>query len=102
MVAISRDTLPSISREEIISVVRDVTSDVFDEEPYGWQLEGMRAILGGRDVIVSAATGSGKSRVFQVPALAVKGGIVLVVAPVKGLLRDQVLFPSPPRPPEVP
>jgi superfamily II DNA helicase RecQ len=89
---ISRETLLSTPPEEIVSVVRDVTSRVFDEEPYDWQIEAIRAILGGRDVIVSAATGSGKSRVFQVPALAVEGAVVLVVAPVKGLLRDQVLL----------
>jgi len=65
-------------------------SSVFDEEPHDWQVQAIGAILSGRDVIVSAATGSGKSRIFQVPALAAEDGIVLVVAPIKSLLRNQV------------
>jgi superfamily II DNA/RNA helicase len=90
MATLNRQELVSTSPNDISSVIGNVISHVFDEEPYDWQKEAISALLGGRDVIVSAATGSGKSRVFQVPALAVDGAIVLVIAPVKSLLRDQV------------
>ena len=90
MAILNCQALQSASPEEIISAIRHGMSSVFDEEPHDWQIQAISAILGGRDVVVSAATGSGKSRVFQVPALAVDGSIVLVVAPVKSLLRDQV------------
>ena len=94
MATLNRQTLALTTPEEILSVIRDVISRMFDEEPYSWQLDAIRAVLMGRDVIVSAATGSGKSRVFQVPALVVDNAIVLVVAPVKSLLCDQVITTS--------
>lgn len=90
MTTLSHQSLSSTEPEQIVSIVQDVFSRVFSEEAYDWQIQAIGAILAGRDVIVSAGTGSGKSRVFQVPALAVDGGIVLVVAPVKSLMHDQV------------
>ena len=92
MATLNRQTLSSTAPEEILSIIRHVFSTVFDEEPYDWQVEAIRAILAGRDIIVSAATGSGKSRVFQVPALTLDGAIVLVIAPLKSLLHNQVLY----------
>jgi superfamily II DNA helicase RecQ len=90
MTILNRWNMSSTEPAKIVSVIRDIISRVFEDEAYEWQIEAIHAILAGRDVIVSAATGSGKSRVFQVPALAVDGAIVLVVAPLKSLLRDQV------------
>ncbi len=62
---------------------------------YGWdelrpgQLEAMTAVLAGRDVLVVMPTGSGKSAVYQVPALLLDGPTV-VVSPLIALQRDQV------------
>jgi ATP-dependent DNA helicase RecQ len=90
MTTLNRQELATTTPDVISAIIGDVFSRVFDEEPHDWQKEAIGAVLSGKDVIVSAATGSGKSRVFQIPALAVDGVTVLVVAPVKSLLRDQV------------
>jgi ATP-dependent DNA helicase RecQ len=64
-------------------------------EAFGWdtlrpgQLEAMEAVLAGRDTVVVMPTGSGKSAVYQVPALLVDGPTV-VVSPLIALQRDQV------------
>jgi superfamily II DNA helicase RecQ len=92
MATLNRQELATTPPDEISAIIGHIFSRVFDEEPHNWQKEAIDAILRGRDVIVSAATGSGKSRVFQIPALAVDGATVLVVAPVKSLLRDQVFY----------
>jgi ATP-dependent DNA helicase RecQ len=62
---------------------------------FGWrelrpgQLDAMRHVLAGRDVLVVMPTGSGKSAVYQVPALLLDGPTV-VVSPLIALQRDQV------------
>ncbi|WP_248965795.1 RecQ family ATP-dependent DNA helicase [Sphaerisporangium perillae] len=64
-------------------------------EAYGWkdlrpgQLEAMEHLLAGRDVLVVMPTGSGKSAVYQIPALLLDGPTV-VVSPLIALQRDQV------------
>jgi ATP-dependent DNA helicase RecQ len=63
---------------------------------FGWeefrpgQLAAMRAVLAGRDVLAVMPTGSGKSAIYQLPALLVEGPTV-VVSPLIALQRDQVL-----------
>lgn len=47
-------------------------------------------VLVGRDTLVVMPTGGGKSICFQVPALAVDGGLTLVVSPLLALMKDQV------------
>ncbi|WP_037851481.1 RecQ family ATP-dependent DNA helicase [Streptomyces sp. NRRL S-340] len=70
--------------------LREIASDVF-----GWdtllpeQLTAMEWVLEGRDVLVVMPTGSGKSAVYQVPALLL-GGPVVVVSPLLALQRDQI------------
>ncbi|RCG30947.1 RecQ family ATP-dependent DNA helicase [Sphaerisporangium album] len=62
---------------------------------FGWrelrpgQREAMQYLLGGHDVLVVMPTGSGKSAVYQVPALLLDGPTV-VVSPLIALQRDQV------------
>ncbi|WP_329082098.1 MULTISPECIES: RecQ family ATP-dependent DNA helicase [unclassified Streptosporangium] len=62
---------------------------------FGWrdlrpgQLDAMRHLLGGGDALVVMPTGSGKSAVYQVPALLLDGPTV-VVSPLIALQRDQV------------
>jgi ATP-dependent DNA helicase RecQ len=65
------------------------------EEAFGWsrlrpeQLKAMEQLLEGRDVLVVMPTGSGKSAIYQVPALELPGPTV-VVSPLIALQRDQV------------
>jgi ATP-dependent DNA helicase RecQ len=62
---------------------------------FGWrdlrpgQLEAMEHVMAGRDVLMVAPTGAGKSAVYQVPALLIDGPTV-VVSPLLALQRDQV------------
>jgi len=53
------------------------------------QLEAIRAVLQGEDVMVFWATGSGKSLCYQIPALYSKKTAV-VVSPLISLMQDQV------------
>jgi ATP-dependent DNA helicase RecQ len=48
----------------------------------------MRALLDGRDAIVVMPTGSGKSLVYQLPALLLEG-LTVVVSPLIALMKDQ-------------
>ncbi len=53
------------------------------------QEEAIESILGGRDTLVIMPTGSGKSAIYQIAGLLMKGTIV-VVSPLIALQRDQV------------
>ena len=53
------------------------------------QEEILSAVLAGADVLAVMPTGSGKSLLFQLPALT-RGGLTLVVSPLIALMRDQV------------
>src|SRR5918998_1776737 len=57
-----------------------------DFKPGQW--EPMRAVLDGRDSIVVMPTGSGKSLVYQLPALLLPG-LTVVVSPLIALMKDQ-------------
>jgi ATP-dependent DNA helicase RecQ len=54
-----------------------------------FQLEALRAVITGRDVLTLAPTGSGKSLTYQLPAL-LRPGCTLVISPLVALIRDQV------------
>jgi ATP-dependent DNA helicase RecQ len=62
---------------------------------FGWktlrpgQLDAMRAILRGRDVLSVMPTGAGKSALYQVPATQLPGPTV-VVSPLLALQQDQI------------
>jgi ATP-dependent DNA helicase RecQ len=64
-------------------------------ELFGWetlrpaQTEAMAQVMAGRDTLVVSPTGSGKSAIYQVPAVLV-GGPTIVVSPLIALQRDQV------------
>jgi superfamily II DNA helicase RecQ len=75
---------------EVVSVVERV----FKVQMAVWQAIVIRAMMEGRDVLVRAGTGAGKSLIYQAMAVAVKeqkdkGGIVLVVQPILALMEDQ-------------
>jgi ATP-dependent DNA helicase Q1 len=53
------------------------------------QLPVMRSLLAGNDTIAVMPTGSGKSLLFQLPAL-ISEGVSIVVSPLRSLMRDQV------------
>jgi ATP-dependent DNA helicase RecQ len=55
----------------------------------GRQREAVDAVMAGRDVLLTAPTGSGKSLAYQLPAVALDG-LVLVVSPLIALMKDQV------------
>src|SRR3954467_6716884 len=52
------------------------------------QWEPISAVLSGRDALVVMPTGSGKSLVYQLPALMMKG-LTIVVSPLIALMKDQ-------------
>lgn len=52
------------------------------------QWEPVRAVLAGRDALVVMPTGSGKSIVYQLPALLL-AGLTVVVSPLIALMKDQ-------------
>src|SRR5437016_5964613 len=52
------------------------------------QWEPVRSVLDGRDALVVMPTGSGKSIVYQLPALLLPG-LTLVVSPLIALMKDQ-------------
>lgn len=62
---------------------------------FGWealkpyQLDAITSLIGGRDVLAVMSTGWGKSALYQVPALAVDG-LVVVISPLIALQFDQV------------
>ncbi len=53
------------------------------------QEDAVRSALAGRSLLVVMPTGSGKSLLYQLPAL-VEGGLTLVVSPLIALMKDQV------------
>ncbi|KAF9013156.1 P-loop containing nucleoside triphosphate hydrolase protein [Cyathus striatus] len=84
-------------------MAQDVAGDTGDPECYrvltkifghsnykGKQKEIVEAAVRGSDVFVVAPTGMGKSLCFQVPAVAQKHGITLVVSPLLALMKNQV------------
>jgi len=53
------------------------------------QAESLRSVLGKRNLLVVMPTGSGKSLLYQLPAL-MDGALTLVVSPLISLMKDQV------------
>ncbi|MFC4001213.1 RecQ family ATP-dependent DNA helicase [Prauserella oleivorans] len=80
----------STPRETTRDRLRRVASDHF-----GWpglgddQLAAMEGLLEGRDVLAVMPTGSGKSAIYQLPAMLLDGPAV-VVSPLIALQRDQI------------
>lgn len=69
------------------------------EELHPEQLEAMEAVLAGRDVVAVLPTGSGKSAIYQVPAVLLDGATV-IVSPLIALQQDQIAGLADTRAPE--
>ena len=77
---------PAPADEESLRVLRER----FGHDSFrGPQLEVIRAVLAGRDVLFTMPTGGGKSLTYQLPALLLEG-LTLVVSPLIALMKDQV------------
>lgn len=75
----------SASRSKAVAVLRDR----FGHPDFRrGQWEPIRSVLSGRDALVVMPTGSGKSIVYQLPALMLKG-LTIVVSPLIALMKDQ-------------
>lgn len=81
---------------ELISTARRVFGW---EELHPEQLEAMVAVMAGRDVVAVLPTGSGKSAIYQVPAVLLDGATV-VVSPLIALQQDQIAGLADTRAPE--
>lgn len=66
----------------------------FGYVPRPWQLKAAKKLLEGHDIFVVAGTGSGKSLVFALVAIAAQlakyPGLLIVICPLKALQLDQV------------
>ncbi|KAG1721428.1 P-loop containing nucleoside triphosphate hydrolase protein [Suillus paluster] len=59
--------------------------------PCQFQLEAMPATLNGRDSIITAGTGSGKTLCIIIPILLCPGTVTMTISPLKWLQATQVL-----------
>jgi hypothetical protein len=55
-----------------------------------FQIDAAAELMAGRDVMVSTATGTGKTMCFQIPVITRLTSIVLVICPLLSLMDDQV------------
>ncbi|KAJ2936451.1 hypothetical protein H1R20_g643, partial [Candolleomyces eurysporus] len=77
--------------KEMVDRCERVLTSTFKYSSYkGKQKEIVEAAVLGNDVFVLAPTGMGKSLCFQVPALAAKSGVTVVVSPLLSLMKNQV------------
>ncbi len=68
-----------------------VLSEMGIRHLYPWQEEVLSSVFNGNDVFLRAHTGSGKSLVFQLPAILEAGrALTMVFSPMRALQRDQV------------
>ncbi|HEY0136137.1 MAG TPA: ATP-dependent DNA helicase RecQ, partial [Nannocystis sp.] len=81
------------SRKQLIKDVQEATR--IAQESFGFdalapgQQAAIRSLLSGRDTLAVMPTGSGKSAIYQIPALIIPGPTV-IVSPLLALQRDQL------------
>ncbi|KAJ7274146.1 P-loop containing nucleoside triphosphate hydrolase protein [Mycena rebaudengoi] len=74
----------------LVDCHRVLTKTFGHSEYKGKQREIVEAAIRGADIFVLAPTGMGKSLCFQVPAVADKHGVTIVVSPLLALMKNQV------------
>ena len=80
---------PHSGRELTRARARKILAERFGFDDFQYrQFEPIQAVLRGRDTLVVMPTGSGKSLVYQFPAL-VLPGLTVVVSPLIALMKDQ-------------
>ena len=67
--------------------------NILDMRARDGQAAAINSIVNGFDLFVRAGTGSGKSLIYLAMVAAKIDGVVLVIAPLKSLINDQV-FPQ--------
>jgi ATP-dependent DNA helicase RecQ len=78
-----------MSQRQLEAGARTLLRDQFGHADFQHgQWEPMRALLSGCDAIVVMPTGSGKSLIYQLPALMLDG-LTVVVSPLIALMKDQ-------------
>src|SRR4029077_3673552 len=81
------ESMPSPSHS--LTAARRMLVERFGHEDFQkGQWEPIHAVLDGRDALVVMPTGSGKSIVYQLPALMLPG-LTVVVSPLISLMKDQ-------------
>jgi RecQ family ATP-dependent DNA helicase len=91
--AISTATTASISNASASSALLDGLRKYFHYESFRYpQADAIAALQAGDDVLVRAATGSGKSLIYQLPAAMITDrSVVVVISPLIALMRDQTI-----------
>ncbi|NCL73000.1 RecQ family ATP-dependent DNA helicase [Rhodococcus sp. YH1] len=90
MTATVQDAADTTGPRDIRAELRAAARRVFGwEELRPGQLDAMEPLVRGRDVLAVMATGSGKSAIYQVPALLIEG-TTLVISPLIALQNDQI------------
>ncbi len=86
-----RRRTPNMSEaEQLMGIARDELQRVYGYPSFRpGQEDILRSVFAGEDVLAVMPTGSGKSLLFQLPALA-RQGLTIVVSPLIALMRDQV------------
>lgn len=80
----------SPSSETPTAVLEQIAQQVFGYEKLRpAQLEVLESVLSGRDTLAVMPTGSGKSAIYQIAALRLKG-VTVVISPLIALQQDQV------------
>lgn len=84
---------PRRARYEDAGPPWDALLERLELRPYGHQARAWRALADGSDVVLATGTASGKSLVYQLPALEAlaTGGTTLALMPTKALAGDQML-----------
>jgi len=78
-----------LSRELTRARARKILAERFGFDDFQYrQFEPIQHILRGRDTLVVMPTGSGKSLIYQFPAL-ILSGLTVVVSPLIALMKDQ-------------
>lgn len=83
---------PDITDDHLRTHTRicDVLSGYLTFQPHLWQTAVSHELLSGKDVLLKAGTGSGKTLTFQAVSKLVPEKIVMVVSPLNALMGDQV------------